>query len=308
MNSLVELELNANRLTSFFDHLGPNVTLRNLSYLNLNQNQFSNIPSVIVYLPKLSTLHMAMNRLTEVQMICSPTFKENLQVLDVSSNKITELPRALPFYLANLNHLNIENNEIRQLPNLLGLHQNLKNLQVNGNPLKTIRLNIIDRGCEAVMKHLRDRFNEAYDSELEEWAKNLAPQDTSYAPQTYQEEAKQPSQGYPSGYGYSQQPQQVSYGQPPSSYQQPGYSQAPSSYGHPAAQAPPQADNSAKISEIEMKIQTLTAQVSQVYQDIENDFSLSKAGIHRKRMEANHLMAEKNQLQDDLAQLMRQNY
>jgi len=55
---------------------------------------------------------------------------------------------------------------------MLGLHTKLKALQVGGNPLKQIWLQIIDKGSDAVMRFLRDKFNEAEDTEIEPWVKH----------------------------------------------------------------------------------------------------------------------------------------
>lgn len=62
---------------------------------------------------------------------------------------------------------------------MLGLHTKLKSLQVNGNPLKMIWLQIIDKGSDAVMKFLREKFNEAEDTEIEPWAKHYIAKEDS---------------------------------------------------------------------------------------------------------------------------------
>jgi hypothetical protein len=46
----------------------------------------------------------------------------------------------------------------------------LKNITVDGNPLKSIRRPIVDGGSGRLMKHLGDRFNENTDSVVEDWA------------------------------------------------------------------------------------------------------------------------------------------
>jgi Leucine-rich repeat (LRR) protein len=71
--------------------------------------------------------------------------------LDISNNKIQEVPVALPFFLSNLTALSLGNNDLVKLPNLIGMLPNLKNVQVEGNPLKTIRMQIIQKGSEAII-------------------------------------------------------------------------------------------------------------------------------------------------------------
>ena len=74
MSWLVELELNGNQLSDFFSDLGHSIRLDSLSYLNLNQNRFNQIPESLRLLPNLKTLHMAMNNIDSVQRICHPDF------------------------------------------------------------------------------------------------------------------------------------------------------------------------------------------------------------------------------------------
>ena len=85
-------------------------------------------------------------------------------MIDFSGNQISELPRALPYFLAELNFLNVENNSIGQIPHIIGLHNKLKNLQIGGNPQKTVRLAVLDKGFDAIMSYLANKFNESVDS------------------------------------------------------------------------------------------------------------------------------------------------
>jgi hypothetical protein len=47
---------------------------------------------------------------------------------------------------------------------LLGLHKKLKNIQVEGNPLKSIRRAIIEKGSQGILKYLSERFNQDTDT------------------------------------------------------------------------------------------------------------------------------------------------
>lgn len=112
-----------------------------------------------------------MNKISDVKELCRRQFR-TLEVLDLGNNKIREIPIALVHFCENLNLLNIQNNDIsdRGIPNLLGLHKTIKTLQIDGNPLKSIRRPIIEKGTEAILKYLRDKFVEERDSQVEEWA------------------------------------------------------------------------------------------------------------------------------------------
>ena len=92
-------------------------------------------------------------------------------MLDIGNNKIREIPVAIPFYLANLNMLAMVNNDVTAMPPWIGFHKRLSTLQIEGNPLKQIRRQIVDKGTQEIMRYLRDRFVEGKDDQVEGWAK-----------------------------------------------------------------------------------------------------------------------------------------
>ena len=53
---------------------------------------------------------------------------------------------------------------------MLGLHKRLKNVSVEGNPLKSIRRPIIAKGSAGILAYLGDRYIEENDGAAEEWA------------------------------------------------------------------------------------------------------------------------------------------
>mgnify|MGYP006096311837 CR=1 FL=1 len=53
---------------------------------------------------------------------------------------------------------------------MLGLHKKLKNVSVEGNPLKSIRRPIIAKGSAGILAYLGDRYIEENDGKAEEWA------------------------------------------------------------------------------------------------------------------------------------------
>ena len=69
------------------------------------------------------------------------------------------------------------NNDIQRLPNLIGQHKTTKNIQVDGNPLKSIRRPIIARGSAGILQYLEDRFIEGTDDKIEEWAQEQDKKD-----------------------------------------------------------------------------------------------------------------------------------
>ena len=117
-----------------------------------------------------------MNKLTDVRELCCKSFSL-LEVLDLGNNKIKDLPVALVHYMANLNLLNLVNNDLSSIPPLLGLHKAIKTIQIDGNPLKTIRRPIIEKGADSILKCLRDKYVEGKDSIIEEWAMDREKQE-----------------------------------------------------------------------------------------------------------------------------------
>jgi len=141
MSSLQSLEFANNHLTGFFDEMQlskQDVNLPNLAFLSLNGNNLQRIPPIIKYLTNLRQLHLHMNKLGSIREVCRKQMKV-LEVLDVGGNKIQEVPIALVHYLTNINLLNLSNNDINNVPYLLGFHKTLKTLQLDGNPMKSIR-------------------------------------------------------------------------------------------------------------------------------------------------------------------------
>jgi len=83
MSSLVSLELEKNKLDHFYERdyktgaplrYQTDVKLPELSYLSLNGNNLTSIPAVCKHMPKLTQMHLHMNRITEVGELCRKEF------------------------------------------------------------------------------------------------------------------------------------------------------------------------------------------------------------------------------------------
>lgn len=109
---------------------------------------------------------MHQNKIADLSEICQSKF-EKLEVLDLGANKIQNIPNALVYFLRNLNSLVLVNNDIFTLPPLFGFHPSLKTLSVDGNPLKSIRRNIIEAGSDTLLKFLKDKFVQGRDDTVE---------------------------------------------------------------------------------------------------------------------------------------------
>ena len=110
-----------------------------------------------------------MNKITEVNEICRSKF-DKIDTIDLGTNKINTIPVAMFHFMKSLCQVNLINNDIQKLPNIIGTHKSLKNISVDGNPLKSIRRPIVDGGSGRLMKYLHDKFNDQVDGVVEQWA------------------------------------------------------------------------------------------------------------------------------------------
>ena len=176
---LQSLDLSKNNFTTFFDAEGlkqEHVDWPSLTYINLNGNALTAVPYILRYMPNLRQIHLHMNKVASVNELCREAYS-GIDTLDLGQNKIQEVPTALLYYMPNLNQLTLLNNDIQKLPNLLGKHKKLKNIQVDGNPLKTIRRPIIARGSQGILAYLADKYIEGQDDTIEAWAEEQNQRD-----------------------------------------------------------------------------------------------------------------------------------
>ena len=74
-----------------------------------------------------------------------------------AENAIREVPPAMIAELRALDEMDLTNNDVGRLPPELGFLA-LRWLGLEGNPLRSIRRAIIDKGTPAVLAHLRDKM------------------------------------------------------------------------------------------------------------------------------------------------------
>ena len=75
---------------------------------------------------------------------------QHLEIFDGSNNKLRSLGNLAA--AANLSDVLIANNDISEIPLEFGRLKKIRNFSVMGNPQKTVRLNIVQKGTEAIMK------------------------------------------------------------------------------------------------------------------------------------------------------------
>lgn len=154
MNALKCLDVTHNQLTHLPEDLG---NLPNLEQLYLRHNQLSGIP-LLKNCKNLKEIHLGNN---QIRRITAEHLQhlESVTVLDIRDNKISELPEEITC-LSGLQRLDLTNNDLTGLPFVLGTITSLKSIVLDGNPMKSIRRDIIMRGTVELKKYLCSRIED----------------------------------------------------------------------------------------------------------------------------------------------------
>jgi len=159
LRGLQTLDLCSNKL--------KNVDLKdlgNLELLYLRHNQLTRLPKLTSCV-NIKELQLGNNF---IQVICEEELEslKNIKIIDLRENKITSLPQNIDV-LSQLERLDVSRNDLTNLPFTMGLMPLLKSVQVEGNPMKSIRRDIIARGTVGLLKYLRSRLDENTLTELQ---------------------------------------------------------------------------------------------------------------------------------------------
>lgn len=117
------------------------LTLQSLRLLDLSNNEISFLPKELGTLPHLQTLNLSHNKLGKKSVQSKWTWlqqialKNNLYILDISDNFLTELPIQIG-QLKVIRELKIRNNMLTQLPQNIGTLNKLEFLDVAENNLQ----------------------------------------------------------------------------------------------------------------------------------------------------------------------------
>ena len=102
-----------------------NLSLKNLTVLPNNMEDFENLTALYLYVNKLEELPETIGNL------------KNLSVLNLGFNKLRELPDSIG-NLENLAELGFNSNQLEMLPDSIGNLKNLSVLDLHGNQLKEL--------------------------------------------------------------------------------------------------------------------------------------------------------------------------
>ncbi|NP_001386407.1 leucine-rich repeat-containing protein 40 isoform 2 [Rattus norvegicus] len=153
MKRLKHLDCDANLLETVPPDVG---SMESLELLYLRRNKLRVLPE-FPSCRQLKELYLAENQIEKL----GAEHLQHLQailVLDLRSNKLRSVPEEMAL-LQSLERLDLSNNDISSLPCSLGnLH--LKFLALEGNPLRTIRREIIAKGTQEVLKYLRSKIKD----------------------------------------------------------------------------------------------------------------------------------------------------
>ncbi|KAI1827330.1 hypothetical protein F4861DRAFT_404274 [Xylaria intraflava] len=160
-NTLTSLSLSHNQLTGE-GWLTERLDLTALRELNLQSNLCTSLTPLTTYLsaPNLEKLDVSLNRIVQIPVL-RDSFP-NLAVLLIANNRIEELD---PDTIRGIKIVDASNNEIAHLNPRIGL-LGLDRLDVMGNRFRVPRWNVLERGTEATLRWLRGRVPVA---EMGEW-------------------------------------------------------------------------------------------------------------------------------------------
>ncbi|XP_074191043.1 leucine-rich repeat-containing protein 40 isoform X2 [Rhinolophus sinicus] len=176
LSSLVRLNLSSNQLKSLPAEISG---MKRLKHLDCNSNLLETIPPELAAMESLELLYLRRNKLrflpefpsckllkelhvgeNQIETLGAEHLKHlnSILVLDLRDNKLKSVPDEITL-LQSLERLDLSNNDISSLPYSLGkLH--LKFLALEGNPMRTIRRDIINKGTQEVLKYLRSKIKE----------------------------------------------------------------------------------------------------------------------------------------------------
>jgi internalin A len=156
LQNLTSLNLSNNGLTTVPDSI---TQLQNLTSLDLSYNELTTIPDSVTQLQNLTSLDLGRNELTTVPD--SITQLQNLTSLLLGENKFAAVPEVI-YQLSALEGLSFANydpqkegNQIKEISSEILQLENLRVLELDGNPIQFPPPEVVDQGVEAIRNYFR---------------------------------------------------------------------------------------------------------------------------------------------------------
>ncbi|KAI7753968.1 hypothetical protein M8C21_029100 [Ambrosia artemisiifolia] len=174
--TLEHLNANFNQLNKLPDNIG--FELINLKKLSVNSNKLTILPSSIAHLTNLCHLDARLNHLGSLPNDLGNLI--NLEILNISQNFrcLDTLPYSLGL-IFSLVELDISHNNITALPESLGCLKRLRKLHLEGNPLVTPPLEVVDQGLHVMKEYLREKMDGRNSPKKKSWIEKLRAHGTS---------------------------------------------------------------------------------------------------------------------------------
>ncbi|NWI04360.1 LRC40 protein, partial [Tichodroma muraria] len=175
--NLVRLNLACNQLKELPEDLSA---MKSLRQLDCTKNYLHTVPPKLATMASLEQLYLRKNKLrslpelpsckllkelhageNQIEMLNAEDLKQlsSLCVLELRDNKIKAVPEEITV-LQRLERLDLANNDISRLPYTLGNLPQLKFLALEGNPLRTIRRDLLQKGTQELLKYLRSKIQD----------------------------------------------------------------------------------------------------------------------------------------------------
>ncbi|XP_017661019.1 PREDICTED: leucine-rich repeat-containing protein 40 isoform X2 [Lepidothrix coronata] len=175
--NLVRLNLACNQLKDLPADLSA---MKSLRQLDCTKNYLETVPSKLATMASLEQLYLRKNKLrslpefpsckllkelhageNQIEILNAENLKHlnSLSVLELRDNKIKSVPEEITL-LQKLERLDLANNDISRLPYTLGNLPQLKFLALEGNPLRTIRRDLLEKGTQELLKYLRSKIQD----------------------------------------------------------------------------------------------------------------------------------------------------
>ncbi|XP_055671762.1 leucine-rich repeat-containing protein 40 [Falco peregrinus] len=175
--NLVRLNLSCNQLKNLPADIS---VMKSLRLLDCTKNYLETVPSQLATMASLEQLYLRKNKLrslpefpsckllkelhageNQIEILNAENLKHlnSLSVLELRDNKIKSVPDEITL-LQKLERLDLANNDISRLPYTLGNLPQLKFLALEGNPLRTIRRDLLQKGTQELLKYLRSKIQD----------------------------------------------------------------------------------------------------------------------------------------------------